>query len=82
MRAIRVIGVAPGVMAAGLSIPAAAQAQGIDLTAAYQFQQVSCSGCDGTSIPGGFSADLAGRLSAGSCSGSGKWTCRERAILA
>jgi len=49
-----------GIFLVGFAVPA--MGQGLDLTAAYQYQHLSCADCAGTNIPGGFSVDIAGRL--------------------
>lgn len=46
-----------------IATPVAAQDRAIDVTAAYQFQRVSCSDCaDATNVPAGFSLDVSGSL--------------------
>jgi hypothetical protein len=42
--------------------PAAAQTKGVDVTAAYQWQRLTCSGCDSTNYPAGFDVDVAGMI--------------------
>jgi hypothetical protein len=58
----RTVVVLAGGLLVGAAAPVAAQSKGVDVTLGYQFQRVTCSGCDSTNIPAGFSADVGGMI--------------------
>jgi hypothetical protein len=49
------------ILVGGVTVSAAAQDKGVDVTAAYQFQRISCCGSS-TNLPAGFSVDAAGMV--------------------
>jgi hypothetical protein len=60
---IRTIGVWSAILVLGAAGSVKAQDKGVDITAAYQYQRVSCSDCgDATNVPKGFSIDASGSL--------------------